>query len=130
MSKYWSVKAFAPSDASTTGSMIGTVALGCIVAPFFVGMFADRFFAGQRVLGVLNILGAALLLVMSQTAVDADGQKQPFLFWWLMFALGETGTAIRPGYSWPEAIGGIVAEAIYLPLAAFLTGRLVADRLE
>ena len=32
-----------------------------MVSPFFVGMIADRFFAAQRVLGVMHLAGAALM---------------------------------------------------------------------
>jgi nucleoside transporter len=36
--------------------------LACIISPFFVGMIADRFFAAQKVVGVLHILGGLLVL--------------------------------------------------------------------
>src|SRR5258707_728928 len=32
-----------------------------MITPFFVGMIADRFFPAQRVLGVMHLLGAALM---------------------------------------------------------------------
>lgn len=35
--------------------------LAGMIAPFFVGMVADRFFAAQRVLGVLHLVGAAFM---------------------------------------------------------------------
>jgi len=38
-----------------------TAAIGAILAPILVGMIADRFFASERVLAVLNLAGAALL---------------------------------------------------------------------
>ena len=47
------------------------------------------------------------------------------LIWWLMFATGEVGLAIGPNYSWMEAVGGIISEAIYLPLAALVTKRVL-----
>ena len=43
------------------GSMYGTNCLGAIIAPFFVGMIADRFFSAQKVLGILHIAGGAVL---------------------------------------------------------------------
>ncbi|MCA6074495.1 nucleoside permease [Fulvivirga sedimenti] len=39
----------------------GTQSLGAILAPFIIGLIADRYFAAQRILGALHLLGAALL---------------------------------------------------------------------
>ncbi|MEI7688140.1 MAG: nucleoside permease [Planctomycetota bacterium] len=48
------------------GLAYGTSALGAIIAPFFVGMIADRFFATQHILTVLHLLGAVLLFLVSR----------------------------------------------------------------
>ncbi len=47
------------------------------------------------------------------------------LVWWVMFAIMEVGQAIVPEYSWLDAGGGIIAEAIYCPLAAVVISRLL-----
>lgn len=44
----------------------GTTAVGAIVAPFFVGLIADKLFATQRVLAVLHLIGAVLLYLASR----------------------------------------------------------------
>ncbi|PYQ24427.1 MAG: MFS transporter, partial [Acidobacteria bacterium] len=43
------------------GRAYATMPWGAIVAPFLVGMIADRFFAAEKVLGVLHLVGAVLL---------------------------------------------------------------------
>ncbi|MEX0676095.1 MAG: nucleoside permease [Pirellulales bacterium] len=49
------------------GMIYATSPIGAMVAPFFVGMIADRFFATQRILTVMHLAGAALLLGLSLT---------------------------------------------------------------
>ncbi|MBK6990647.1 MAG: nucleoside permease [Chitinophagaceae bacterium] len=44
-----------------TGLAYGTQCLGAIIAPFIIGMIADKFFAAQKILGVLHLAGAGLL---------------------------------------------------------------------
>jgi nucleoside transporter len=49
----------------TTGTQVGvavlTQSIGAIVAPFIIGLIADRFFSAQKILGVLHLAGAARL---------------------------------------------------------------------
>src|ERR1700679_2867766 len=47
------------------GLMMGATAVGAMIAPFFVGLVADRFFATQYVLATLHVAGAAFLLLAS-----------------------------------------------------------------
>lgn len=48
-------------------NVFSTQSLGAIIAPFIVGMIADRFFNAEKVLGVLHIIGAILLFQMYQS---------------------------------------------------------------
>ena len=48
-----------------TGLAYGTQCLGAIIAPFIIGMIADKFFAAQKILGVLHLAGAALLYIIA-----------------------------------------------------------------
>ncbi len=47
------------------GLTYGTTALAAMISPFFVGMIADRFFATQRLLAVLHLLGGVMLFYAS-----------------------------------------------------------------
>ena len=50
--------------------ILSSMAIGCLLSPV-VGMLADRYFPGQKVLAVLNLINAAMLLLAGMTN-DAD----------------------------------------------------------
>lgn len=45
-------------------NVFSTQSLGAIIAPFIIGMIADRYFNAERILGVLHIVGAFLMYQM------------------------------------------------------------------
>ena len=57
--------------------------IAAIVAPFFLGLIADRYFATQRVLGVLHLLGGVLMLLVP----GATGSPGLFVFLILLYNL-------------------------------------------
>ena len=52
------------SSGEDVGTAYMTQAWGAIIAPFVVGLIADRFFSAQRLLGVIHILGAVLMYLI------------------------------------------------------------------
>ncbi|HNR74586.1 MAG TPA: nucleoside permease [Cyclobacteriaceae bacterium] len=52
---------FLGATGTQIGSAYSALAIATIISPFFVGMIADRFFAAQKIMGVLHLIGAALL---------------------------------------------------------------------
>jgi nucleoside transporter len=59
------------------GAAYSAMAIATIISPFFVGMIADRFFAAQKVLGVLHLVGALLLYYITTIA-------NPNSFYWVL----------------------------------------------
>jgi len=75
MSKYLS------NQLAATGVEVGNAyamfSIAMIASPFLVGLLADRFIAAQRLLGILNLLGTAILFWL----INID---QPGTFIWVL----------------------------------------------
>lgn len=54
------------SEGFQIAAAYSTQSLGAIIAPFIIGLIADRFFAAQRILGFLHIIGAILLFMVAR----------------------------------------------------------------
>jgi len=53
-------------SGTEAGAVFGTTAVACMISPFFVGLIADRFFASERVLAALHLVGAVLLFFVTK----------------------------------------------------------------
>lgn len=66
-------------DGVQVAAAYSTMPWGTIVAPFFIGMVADRFFAAERVLGIMHFVGAGLLFLASTVSTPGE-------FFWVLLA--------------------------------------------
>lgn len=75
MSTYMST--FLNSSGIQIGAAYSALAIATMISPFFIGLVADRFFSAQRIMGVLHIIGAALLYTATQ--IDSNST-----FYWVI----------------------------------------------
>ncbi len=54
--------------ATQAGEVFATAALACMISPFFVGLVADRFFATEKVLATLHLMGGLLLYLVTKVS--------------------------------------------------------------
>jgi nucleoside transporter len=67
------------SSGLQIGAAYSALAIATMISPFFVGLIADRFFAAQKIMGVLHLIGALLLFLA--TRITDNG---PF-YWLILF---------------------------------------------
>ena len=71
-----------------SGTQVGvaflTQSIGAIVAPFIVGLIADRYFSAQKILGVLHLAGA-LLLWRASSAPDFNSFYPNILTYMILY---------------------------------------------
>ncbi len=47
------------ANGAQTGAVFSTQSWGAIIAPFIIGLIADRYFNAEKILGLLHLVGAA-----------------------------------------------------------------------
>ncbi|MAS20893.1 MAG: MFS transporter [Leeuwenhoekiella sp.] len=55
------------ASGAQSAMAFSTQSWGAIIAPFIIGLIADKFFNAERILGLLHLVGAFLMYQMSQT---------------------------------------------------------------
>ncbi len=67
---YVTMGTYMSENLQSTGVQIGAaysaLAIATMISPFFVGIIADKYFAAQRLMGILHLLGAILLFVATK----------------------------------------------------------------
>ncbi|MEM6978985.1 MAG: MFS transporter [Planctomycetota bacterium] len=72
----WFASLSAAMDSNLLGAFIGgayeAAPIAAIIAPLFLGLVADRFFASERVMGCLMLIGGVLMLFLPSLAFQAS----------------------------------------------------------
>jgi nucleoside transporter len=83
---YVTMSTYMANDLHSSGVQIGAaysaLAIATMISPFIIGLVADRYFAAQKIMGVLHLLGAVLLYLA--TTVTLNG---PFYWIILIYSL-------------------------------------------
>ncbi|MBC7915895.1 MAG: nucleoside permease [Pyrinomonadaceae bacterium] len=79
---------FLGKNLSASGTQIGhaylSQSIGAIIAPFIIGLIADKYFSAQKILGVLHLIGAVLLYLAS-TSDSFDNFFPKILMYMVLF---------------------------------------------
>ena len=59
-------------EGAQIGLAYGAFAIGAMISPFLVGLIADRFFASEKILAVLGILGGVVLCLLPRCTTFAS----------------------------------------------------------
>jgi nucleoside transporter len=71
------------ATGAQTAAAFSTQSFGAIIAPFIIGLIADKYFNAERILGILHLLGAGLMYLMYQST-DFN-QFYPYVLLYMVF---------------------------------------------
>lgn len=66
------------ASGAQTAAAFSTQSFGAIIAPFIIGLIADKYFNAERILGILHLCGAGLMYLMYGS--DDFGAFYPYVF--------------------------------------------------
>lgn len=69
--------------SSAIGGAYASAPIAAILAPLFLGLIADRFFSSERVMGVLMLIGGAILLAIPSVAAKG-AESGPTVVWLIL----------------------------------------------
>src|SRR5664279_2730820 len=75
------------ANGAQTGSVFSTQSWGAIIAPFIIGLIADRYFNAEKILGVLHLIGAALMYYMYSAGDITAIYPESFFYYLLAYMI-------------------------------------------
>lgn len=70
------------ANGSQTAAAFSTQSFGAIIAPFIIGLIADRYFNAEKILGFLHIIGAIFMFQMYRSENFSD--FYPYVFGYMI----------------------------------------------
>ena len=70
------------ATGAQSSNVFSTQSWGAIIAPFIIGLIADRYINAEKILGVLHLVGAALMYQMYQS--DSVGVFYPYVLMYMI----------------------------------------------
>ena len=75
------------ANGAQTSSVFSTQSWGAIIAPFIIGLIADRFFNAEKILAVLHLIGAALMYHLYSMGSVTDVYPPAFFYYLLIYMI-------------------------------------------
>lgn len=75
------------ANGAQTGAVFSTQSWGAIIAPFIIGLIADRYFNAEKILGVLHLAGAVLMYHMYSIGTVTDVYPTSFFYYLLVYMI-------------------------------------------
>lgn len=75
------------ASGSQTASVFSTQSWGAIIAPFIIGLIADRYFNAEKILGVLHLIGAGIMYHLYSIGGLTDVFPPAFFYYLLAYMI-------------------------------------------
>ena len=75
------------ANGAQSGQVFSTQSWGAIIAPFIIGLIADRYFNAEKILGVLHLIGAGLMYHLYSAGTVTDVYPISFFYYLLLYMI-------------------------------------------
>ncbi|WP_073095593.1 nucleoside permease [Cyclobacterium lianum] len=85
------------ANGAQLAAAFSTQSFGAIIAPFIIGLIADRYFNAEKILGILHLLGAVLMYLMFVS--DSFAAFYPYVFLYMLIYMPTLALANSVSFS-------------------------------